>query len=91
MAVGHRGYLVLKAERTGFEPANRFCRLHAFQACLFNHSSTSPLRFAGAKLLLFGEKKELFEIKMRGFKFFLGVKCIIGNFLLYPCHPKDII
>ena len=26
------------AERTGFEPANRFCRLHAFQACLFNHS-----------------------------------------------------
>ena len=30
------------AERTGFEPANRFCRLHAFQACLFNHSSTSP-------------------------------------------------
>ena len=32
------------AERTGFEPANRFCRLHAFQACLFNHSSTSPLK-----------------------------------------------
>ena len=32
----------LFAERTGFEPANRFCRLHAFQACLFNHSSTSP-------------------------------------------------
>ena len=31
------------AERTGFEPANRFCRLHAFQACLFNHSSTSPV------------------------------------------------
>ena len=30
------------AERTGFEPANRFCRLHAFQACLFNHSSTFP-------------------------------------------------
>ena len=31
------------AERTGFEPANQFCRLHAFQACLFNHSSTSPI------------------------------------------------
>ena len=31
------------AERTGFEPANQFCRLHAFQACLFNHSSTSPM------------------------------------------------
>ena len=38
------------AERTGFEPANRFCRLHAFQACLFNHSSTSPFVFAAAKL-----------------------------------------
>ena len=30
------------AERAGFEPAKRFWRLHTFQACLFNHSSTSP-------------------------------------------------
>ncbi len=30
------------AERGGFEPPNRFCRLHAFQACLFSHSSTFP-------------------------------------------------
>ena len=30
------------AERTGFEPVIRFWRIHAFQACLFNHSSTSP-------------------------------------------------
>ena len=37
------------AERTGFEPANRFCRLHAFQACLFNHSSTSPKRLCSHK------------------------------------------
>ena len=37
--------LFFSAERTGFEPANRFCRLHAFQACLFNHSSTSPKNF----------------------------------------------
>ena len=36
------GTYIKNAERTGFEPANRFCRLHAFQACLFNHSSTSP-------------------------------------------------
>ena len=36
------GFVRLEAERTGFEPANQFCRLHAFQACLFNHSSTSP-------------------------------------------------
>gem|GEM_PF-1240391 len=30
------------AERTGFEPVKRFGRLHAFQACLFNHSSIFP-------------------------------------------------
>ena len=32
------------AERGGFEPPKRFWRLHAFQACLFNHSSISPSR-----------------------------------------------
>ena len=31
------------AERTGFEPVSRFRRLHAFQACLFNHSSIFPV------------------------------------------------
>ena len=30
------------AEREGFEPAKPFRGLHAFQACLFNHSSISP-------------------------------------------------
>ena len=30
------------AERTGFEPVIPFGGIHAFQACLFNHSSTSP-------------------------------------------------
>ena len=30
------------AEREGFEPSIRFWRTHAFQACLFNHSSISP-------------------------------------------------
>ena len=33
------------AERAGFEPAKHFWRLHAFQACLFNHSSISPYAF----------------------------------------------
>ena len=28
----------------GFEPRKHFWRLHAFQACLFNHSSISPSR-----------------------------------------------
>ena len=31
------------AERRGFEPRKPFWSLHAFQACLFNHSSISPL------------------------------------------------
>ena len=30
------------AERRGFEPRKPFWSLHAFQACLFNHSSISP-------------------------------------------------
>ncbi len=36
------------AERRGFEPRKPFWSLHAFQACLFNHSSISPLRFKNA-------------------------------------------
>ncbi len=32
----------LFAERIGFEPTKPFRGLHAFQACLFNHSSTFP-------------------------------------------------
>ena len=35
-------YVLIFAERRGFEPLIRFRRIHAFQACLFNHSSTSP-------------------------------------------------
>src|SRR5215510_14456634 len=30
------------AERAGFEPAVRFWRTHAFQACTFDRSVTSP-------------------------------------------------
>ncbi len=37
--------ILFVAERTGFEPAKPFRGLHAFQACLFNHSSTSPYFF----------------------------------------------
>ena len=35
-------FSITTAERAGFEPAKHFWRLHAFQACLFNHSSISP-------------------------------------------------
>ena len=31
------------AERAGFEPAVRFWRTHAFQACTFDRSVTSPM------------------------------------------------
>ena len=47
------------AERRGFEPRKPFWSLHAFQACLFNHSSISPALFkhyfsiSATKLLLF--------------------------------------
>ena len=36
--------LTLFAERGGFEPPNRFRRLHAFQACQFSHSCIFPMR-----------------------------------------------
>ena len=52
----YRDFFVLQffpAERRGFEPRIPFWGIHAFQACLFNHSSTSPFR--GAKV------KEVFE------------------------------
>lgn len=35
------------AERTRFELVSRFRRLHAFQACLLNHSSISPIVVPG--------------------------------------------
>ena len=35
------------AERVGFEPTIRGYRIHAFQACAFSHSATSP---AGRKI-----------------------------------------
>ena len=35
-------YTTERAEREGFEPPIPFRGIHAFQACLFNHSSTSP-------------------------------------------------
>ena len=34
--------ILILAERKGFEPSIRYKRIHAFQACDFNHSSTSP-------------------------------------------------
>ena len=51
-------YNNLGAERARFELANQFCRSHAFQACLFSHSSISPFFFrkAGAKVSIIHKK-----------------------------------
>ena len=40
-----------KAERTRFELVIPFRSIHAFQACLFNHSSTSPYNYQLEKKL----------------------------------------
>ncbi len=40
------------AERTGFEPVSRFRRLHAFQACLFSHSSIFPMCSTNIQLFI---------------------------------------
>ena len=56
------------AERRGFEPRKPFWSLHAFQACLFNHSSISPLRskallsISATKLLLFFHIRKFLRI-----------------------------
>ena len=36
-------YYLFLAEREGFEPSIRGCRIHAFQACAFDRSATSPI------------------------------------------------
>ena len=54
---------VLQAERTRFELVKHFRRLHAFQACLFNHSSTSPIVKSGAKVQTKNEfAKKIYQV-----------------------------
>lgn len=36
------------AEREGFEPSIRFCRILTFQASAFDHSATAPFRRSDA-------------------------------------------
>ena len=38
------------AEREGFEPSIRFCRILTFQASAFDHSATAPHVLEGAHL-----------------------------------------
>lgn len=55
------------AERGGFEPPNRFRRLHAFQACLFSHSSIFPFAFCWCKSNIFIFNSDEKTIKLYGY------------------------
>ena len=63
----------MRPEREGFEPSRRFRRLHAFQACLFNHSSTSPRGTKAADLhgrpLLLSDATVSIRAYLRTFRF----------------------
>ena len=70
MAISHKIASYIKtcfAERGGFEPPNRFRRLHAFQACLFSHSSTFPLAFSWCKSNIFIFNSDEKTIKLCGY------------------------
>ncbi len=54
------------AERGGFEPPIPFWSIHAFQACLFNHSSISPFSTEpeiAANLHLISQAQSVFSHK----------------------------
>jgi hypothetical protein len=55
-----QGLFISDAERAGFEPANRFWRLHALQACALDHSAISPF-INGAEI-----SKKIFLLMIRG-------------------------
>ncbi len=60
----------LLAERARFELAIRFWRTHAFQACLFSHSSISPetVRLNGtANVRLFSEITKIYVKKAKAY------------------------
>ena len=57
------------AERTGFEPAVRYTRTHAFQACSLSRSDTSPfnndfLYFCCYYYILIVKMKILLKLKI---------------------------
>ena len=65
-------YFFYFAERARFELANQFCRSHAFQACLFSHSSISPFLWAHScelclNFALFGYKNIFFFLYSHSF------------------------
>ena len=72
------------AERKGFEPSIRFWRIHAFQACAFDHSATSlklNLGFRNNKKIT--SPKNLNPTKSFYFEYF---QCILRSFF---CNCSD--
>ena len=63
------------AERQGFEPRIPFWSIHAFQACLFNHSSISPW--------LIAKKEKQESVNHTTFPFF---GCKSSLFFCYSKH-----
>lgn len=49
----------LVAEREGFEPSIRFCRILTFQASAFDHSATAPHRWGSALAPIAGVRPAL--------------------------------
>ena len=75
IVVSHYLYKVIHAERRGFEPRIPFRGIHAFQACLFNHSSISP-KFQISPLFL------AFSTNILAFGSVFSYKCILFFVLL---------
>ena len=69
------------AERRGFEPRIPFRSIHAFQACLFNHSSISPIY----AFLEIGCKLQ----RKSGTASDFSYKCIL--FFVLPQHSQSFI
>ena len=74
---------LIMAERAGFEPARRFRRLQAFQACLFNHSSIFPY-LLNAKIIIFSV---IIEVKDA---FSLSLVCCDGNMNTDRCTYRSV-
>ena len=84
------------AERRGFEPRKHFWRLHAFQACLFNHSSISPyakkafVTYSGTKLLLFYDIRKNLCIFLHFFVILCRKDALHWLLLYQLCIPQSI-
>ena len=52
------------AEREGFEPSIRFCRILTFQASAFDHSATAPHALEGGPYRAFRRGARLMRVQL---------------------------